>query len=252
MREDSQVTTLRKIPEPESLHDVVLRMYDTSSRDAGQLFTICLLLCGKKVSDAPVGPILERVANAAAVEADSVNPFVAFKSPDVICTGVLIDYGAEFIQLVEGPERHIYGYMSALKEMHETVTDVHILYFEDDVHGCLHPGWLCIDKVPTNCVGGEPQDKSDEEIADAIVQDLKSLRELGMAAKHPDGAQRAFFADNAKINHAKLFPKSTIIDNYIDSDMFLTLNEFDESFCRLPSGCREAEISHPIEDPLKY
>lgn len=252
MSVDPQVAQLRKISEPQSLHDVLTREYRFDNKSAANLFTVRLLLCGRKKGDSALGPVLEGVADASARKADKANPFAPKNGTGTLANSILIDYGSEFMQLVEGPERHVYEYIRGLTLLRDTLYDVHILFFEDDVVGFLPGGWLSIDKVPPACVGGTASDKTDDEVADSVVHDMGNLRELGISAGETDKNRRSLFADNAKINYPKLFPKSCNIDTYIECELFLTLDEFEGNFCRLPNECRECEVSHPMEEPLKY
>lgn len=251
MTADPQVALLRKIAEPESLHEALSRKYNFENTDPGKLFTVRLLICGKRNSES-LGALLESVADVGAKKADETNPFVSRKGGGTLVRSVLIDYGDWFLQLLEGPERHVYGYMAELLAEKESVSNVIVLFFDDDVETALPSGWLSIDKLPPLCVGGNPEDRNDDEIGDSVLRDLDNLRELGAAAGETDKIRRALFADNAKINHPKLLPKSSALEMYAESELFLTLAEFVECFCAHPDACRESEVAHPAEDPLKY
>ncbi|EPY39849.1 hypothetical protein AGDE_04079 [Angomonas deanei] len=128
----------------------------------------------------------------------------------------------------------------------------HIIFLDDDVEINGTPNWIYINKVPPSVVCSSASgERNEEEIADGVVQDLKMLMDLAAAGKNESGARKSAFADGAKMNFTKLFPKEENIFHYLSFKLFLTLQEYEKNFKEFPNYTRDVEICHPPEDPLK-
>eukprot|EP00796_Vickermania_ingenoplastis_P011308 gene11308-7840_t len=236
---DQQVSAASKIKPRASLLDKLLDSYDVYEKEPAFPFKTRLILCGKVVKKLSLSD-LEKLYTEGGMKADLTNPFTAATEKSAECSSIIIDYTDHFLQIIEGDERHIYFYISELWCHQEKgqLADVKILFIDDDITGKPFQ-WMVLNKLPPAALGGgEVPEKSDDEIGDCVARDISNLIELGRIAA---GIKKSNFMDNAKIDHGKLFPKSELVQLYMKSNLFLTLSEFKEWFCKFPDLVREVE-----------
>lgn len=247
---DPQVLIASKIKPRESLLDKLLQRYDLSTKVPAFPFRVRLVVSGVSSYNFSVSR-LEEICSESSAKADVTNPFFTMLEKSSACSSIVIDYGEHFLQLLEGDERHVYFYVADLWACEEKglIKDTKVLFVDDDV-APKHFGWIVLNKLPSLALGdGVVPKKSDEEVADCICRDITNLIEISHLASPSRVSQ---FGDNLKVDHPKLFPKSETVLMYIKSNLFLTLEEFKDCFCKFPDVVREVEINHPSEDPLKY
>lgn len=246
---DPQVIASSKIGPRESLLDKILQQYDIEGKDPAYPFKMRLILCGNNgKSFSPSS--LESISVDGAMKADLTNPFTSSSVNPASCSSIVVLYGDHFVQVIEGDERHIYFYVSELCSQIEKcdVSNVRIIFFDDDVDSGAF-GWITLDKLPPIALGGEGvTEKNEDEIADYVSKDISNLAEMSGLAS----SRKLHFIENAKADYPKLFPKSEYVRLYIQTSVFLTLEEFKDNFCKFPDLVREVEVNHPSEAPLKY
>jgi hypothetical protein len=248
---DAQISAVERLSTPQSVLDAVLSKAEVESYDAANPFLLRVMLCGKKKSLSFAG-ILEKVVSEVKRESDLANPFYSEKSAGQIGTFV-IDYGENFVQLVEGPERYVFSYAEKLNALpFVDSSSVRVLYLDDDIPKMIGSGVTIIDKVPPSSLTISSSDKDADDVADLVVHDVTSVIELGTQASNQAARMKSVFTDNAKINFPKLFPRVEFLTAYMKSDSFFTLEEFIVNFAKPANLVREVEITHPAEDPLSY
>lgn len=247
---DQQVLAASKIKPRDSLLDKVLEQYDVYGKEPAYPFKLRLILCGKLVKNLTL-PQLETICTEGGMKSDLTNPFTAAAEKSAYCSSIFIDYETHFIEIIEGDERHIFFYINELWFHQEKgeISDVKILFIDDDIQ-CKEYGWIVLDKLPAAALSGnEIPEKSDDEMADCVARDISNLVEMSRIA---GTTKKSSFIDSAKIDYGKLFPKADYVQMYMKSNLFLTLTEYKDCFCKFPDLVREVEINHPSEDPLKY
>ncbi|RNE95318.1 uncharacterized protein Tco025E_10068 [Trypanosoma conorhini] len=254
---DAQLQAVNAFTEAHSLLEVMLRKFYAVERKSGDPFLLRVVVAGKKNENASrsAGLFLSELLDKA-VET-SENPLSEKSTTMMKPSGLLIEYDTHFIELIEGVERHIILFLKLLEkhcaEKEEaSCSDVRILYFVDDVHSSSSASFHYIDKVPAMSTEDEIQEKTEEEIANMIVEDLHNLMKLlDMAAGEPS-SKRKLLLDNLRVTHPLLFPRISSINTYLGGDLCLTLSECVSLFGKLPELTRDIELNHPVEDPLKY
>lgn len=247
---DPQVLAASKIKPRESLLDKLLQRYDLSKKVPAFPFRVRLVLSGTIGYNFSVTR-LEQICSESSAKADVTNPFFSILETTSNCSSIVIDYGDHFLQLIEGDERHIFFYVSDLRGCEEKglIGDTKVLFVDDDVTP-KHFGWVVLNKLPPLALGdGTVPKKSNEEVSDSVCRDITNLIEMSGLASSSKTLQ---FADNLKVDHPKLYPKSEVVLMYIKSNLFLTLEEFRDNFCKFSEVVREIEINHPCDDPLKF
>ncbi|KAG5478022.1 hypothetical protein LSCM4_05420 [Leishmania orientalis] len=248
---DAQVSAVEKIVERPSVLDVALAKIDVNQYDPAYPFQLRVVLCGRK-KHSSFDDSWEKLAAEAKLQSDRANPFFdASKSRQL--GSLIIDYGEYFLLIAEGPEGYVFRFAEAIKSVQPIDTSsVRILFLDDDVPNTICPEIVVIDKVPPSSLAVRSSEKNAEEVTQGVTHDVSSLLELASHSSGQMGRTMGVFADNAKVNYPKLFPKVEMLEAYIKSDSFFTLNEFVESFCRSAYLVRDEEINHPVGDPLKY
>lgn len=248
---DTQVASVEKIVPPESLLDAVLSRIDTDGYDSANPFISRFLLCGRKRNGA-YGVELEKLVESAISESNLKNPFYVKGTPATLST-LVIDYGESFLQFVEGAESYYRSFFIKFQNSELVKRDtVRILFVDDDVPSILNSGVVFIDKVPPSCLNTGAPDTEQGEVRDIVLRDVASAIELSVHAATETIQRRRMFAENAKVNYPKLFPKAENLGTYIQCGLFFTLDEFVDNFCSFPDLVRDVEINHPVEDPLKF
>lgn len=247
---DPQVLIASKMKPRESLLDKLIERYDFSNRTPAFPFRARLVIAGMSGSNFSVSR-LEQICSESSAKADVTNPFFTVLEKASKCSSIIIDYGNHFLQLIEGDERHIFFYASDLRSCEEKglISSSKVLFIDDDVTP-IEFGWVVLNKLPSLALGdGIVPEKSREEVRECICRDITNLLEICNLASCSRVSQ---FADNLKVDHPKLFPRSEVSLMYIKSNLFLTLEEFGDSFCKFPEVIREVEINHPKESLLKF
>ncbi|CAJ1025855.1 hypothetical protein, conserved [Leishmania lindenbergi] len=248
---DAQVSAVEKISERQSVLDIVLAKIDANQYDTAYPFQLRVLLCGKKKRSS-FDDAWERLAAEVKVQCDKANPFLE-NSQSSQLGSLIMDYGEYFMQVVEGSERYVFRFAEEMKSVaHVETSSVRILFLDDDVPNTICSGITLIDKVPPSSLTVNLADKSIDEVAQGVTHDLSSVLELASQASSQIGRRKSVFTENAKVNCPKLFPKVEMLEAYIKSDSFFTLDEFVDTFCKPAHLVRDEEINHPVTDPLKY
>lgn len=254
MSADLQVQAVERIPVRESQLHSILQTYSGESNEATGSFRLRVFLCGRK-AEASLSPVLESLAKEAWLKADATNPLVKEGDATENPSSVVIDYGEYLFQVIEGAERHVLSYLSELNtvsDKKEKVSDVRILFVDDDVESAVACGWLYISKVPPVSLTNDEGGKSEAETAQSITQDTAGVLELAALASNESEAKRMIFADSAKGSFPRLFPKVSTMRQYLECDVLFSLDEFVGCFCEYPDFICERETLHPPDDPLKF
>ncbi|KAK7195609.1 hypothetical protein NESM_000489800 [Novymonas esmeraldas] len=248
---DAQCSAVERIGERPSVLDAALAKIDTSQYDPAYPFHMRVVYCGRKQSSS-FNDLWDKHAAEVKQRCDAENPFFS-ASQSTQLGGLAIDYGEYFVLVVEGPERYVFRLTEDMKEVWPVTTNsVRVLFLEDDAAKAKWTGITLIDKVPPSSLAVSAGQKSAVEVASAVVHDLTSLLELTLQCSTQTKKMKNVFADNAKVDYPKLFPKVEQLEAYIKSDYFFTHAEFVDNYCVRAHLARDEEINHPAEDPLKY
>ncbi|CAG9574601.1 conserved hypothetical protein [Leishmania major strain Friedlin] len=248
---DAQVSAVEKIVERPSVLDVTLAKIDVSKYDAAYPFRLRVVLCGKKKRTS-FDDAWEKLVAEVKLQCDKANPFCDASQSSQLGS-LIMDYGEYFIQIVEGPEGYVFRFAEEMKSVPLVDTNsVRILFLDDDVPNTICIGITLIDKVPPSSLVVSSAEKSTEEVAQGVTHDLSSILELASQGNSQMGRMKSVFTENAKVNYPKLFPKVEMLETYINSDSFFTLDEFVDNFCKPAHLARDEEINHPAADPLKH
>lgn len=248
---DAQVSAVEKIGERRSVFDAALAKIDVNQYDAAYPFQLRAVLCGKKKS-VSFDDAWEKLAAEAKQRCDASNPFCAPSQKSELAL-LTLDYGEYFVLLVEGTEAYVFSFAEGMSSVAPVdASSVRVLFLDDDVPSPTCSGITLIDKVPPSSLATGNNEKNADEIAEAVAHDLASVLELASHGSSQVGRMKAVFADNAKVNYPKLFPKAEMLESYIKCDAFFTLAEFVDNFCKPAHLVRDEEINHPASDPLKY
>ncbi|KAG5503472.1 hypothetical protein JKF63_05611 [Porcisia hertigi] len=248
---DAQVSAVEKISERQSALDVVLANLDLSQYDAAYPFQIRVVFCGKKALSS-FDDTWERLAADVKQQCDQANPFCSTFQRSQL--GVLtVDYGEHFVQIVEGPEEYVFRFAKEMKTVSPINSNtVRILFLDDDVPNTICTGITLINKVPPSSLTDTLEEKNPDELEQGVLHDLSSVLQLASHGSSQVGKMKNLFTEDAKVNHPKLFPKVDMLEAYIKSNNFFTLDEFVKNFCEPANLVRDEEINHPVADPLKF
>ncbi|GET88972.1 hypothetical protein, conserved [Leishmania tarentolae] len=248
---DAQVSVAEKIVERQSVFDVVLEKIDVKQYNPAYPFQLRVVLCGRKKRSS-FDDAWESLAAEVKLQCDKANPFCDASESSQLGS-LIMDYGEYFIQIVEGPESYVFRFAEEMKSMPVVDTNsVRILFLDDDIPKSICAGITIIDKVPPSSLAAGSAEKSSDEVAQGVMHDLSSILELASQGSNQIGRMKSIFAENAKVNYPKMFPKVEMLELYINSDNFFTLDEFVNNFCKPVHLIRDEEINHPAEDPLKH
>ncbi|KAG5477783.1 hypothetical protein LSCM1_05082 [Leishmania martiniquensis] len=248
---DAQVSAVERIAERPSVLDVALAKIDVKQYDPAYPFQLRAVFCGRKKNPS-FDDAWEKLAFESKLQCDQVNPFFDASQSKKLGS-LIIDYGEYFVLVVEGPEGYVFRFAEEMTSVQPVDTSsVRILFLDDDVPNTICPDITLIDKVPPSSLAVRSSEKSTEEITQGVIHDVSSLAELASHSSSQVGRAKSVFTDNAKVNYPKLFPKIEMLEAYIKSDSFFTLDEFVDSFCRPAHLVRDEEINHPPGDLLKY
>ncbi|EAN92657.1 hypothetical protein C3747_42g6 [Trypanosoma cruzi] len=253
---DPQLQAVNAFTEAQSLLDIMLKNFYSVERQAADPFLLRVVIAGKKKESAgrSVGSLLPELLNVAVNTSE--NPLCEDNEKSAKNFAVLVEYDDYFIELIEGFERHIINFLKLLEKhcsQKEDIIcyDVRLLYLVDDVPSPIASFFVHIDKVPAMSTEGEPQDSTDEEIADTIAEDVNNLMKLlNMVADEPS-TKRKLFLDNLRVTHPLLFPRKSMIKKYLESDIFFTLSEYIDVYGKISGFTRDIELNHPVVDSLK-
>ncbi|KAH9597061.1 hypothetical protein LSM04_001475 [Trypanosoma melophagium] len=254
---DPQLQKANGFTEAETLLDVMVKKFHSTDRDEADPFLLRVVIAGKRTENAArsLGTLMTELIDGAVGESE--NPLRLKSDITRKPSGLIIDYENNFIAIIEGYERHIVGFLKLLKEHCDlkddaSCSDVRVLYLTDDVLSPLAMPFSCIDKVPALTAEGEAIEKSDEELADLLLNDINNLLKLSNLAANELTNKRKIFLDSARVSHPMLFPRVSSLKSYLETDLFLRLSEYVDLFARVPELTRDVELNHPVEDPLKY
>ncbi|EPY31266.1 hypothetical protein STCU_03540 [Strigomonas culicis] len=130
------------------------------------------------------------------------------------------------------------------------IHDVCVLFLDDDIDSTICTKWIYINKIPPLAESSSALEKTEEEIEATMETDLHNV--LDLAAHGQSDSKLNPFADAAKKDFPRLFPKEDMLTVYIKCGLFLTLKEYVDNFCKFPDFTRDGEVVHPVEDPLKF
>ncbi|RNF07234.1 hypothetical protein TraAM80_03527 [Trypanosoma rangeli] len=98
----------------------------------------------------------------------------------------------------------------------------------------------------------EIQEKTEEEVADMIMEDVHNLMKLlDIVASEPSNRHK-LSVDSVRVTHPLLFPRISSIRTYLGGDLCLTLSEYVDVFGKIPVVTRDVELNHPVDCPLKF
>lgn len=250
-KSDAQVSVVEKIVERPTVLDVTLAKIDVNQYNAAFPFRLRVVLCGRKKRSS-FDDAWEKLVAEVKLQCDKANPFCTASQSSQLGS-LIMDYGEYFLQIVEGPEAYVFRFAEEMKSVPLVDTNsVRILFLDDDVPNTICVGITLIDKVPPSSLVASSAEKSTEEVAQGVTHDLSSILELAYQGNSQTGRLKSVFSENAKVNHPKLFPKVDMLEAYINSDSFFTLDEFVDNFCKPAHLARDEEINHPAADPLKH
>ncbi|ORC88759.1 uncharacterized protein TM35_000151900 [Trypanosoma theileri] len=254
---DPQLQKANGFTEAETLLDIMLKKFNSTDRDEADPFLLRVVIAGKRTENAArsLGTLMTELIDRAVSESE--NPLRLKNETTTKPSGLIIDYENNFIEIIEGYERHIVGFLKLLKKHCDlkedaSCSDVRILFLTDDVLSPLAVPFSCIDKLPALTPEAEVGEKSDEEIAELLLDDINNLVKLSNLVANELTNKRKIFLDSARVSHPMLFPRTSSLKNYLEKDLFLTLSEYVDLFAKVPELTRDVELNHPVEDPLKY